>query len=363
MASTGAEMKLDCQPKLPVTPRPICIVGAGGIVRDAHLPAYRLAGFEVAGICDLNCARAVELAAQFGIKKVCADVRELVATAPPHAVFDLAIGPAQFASTLEQLPDGAVVQLQKPMGESLAQAQAILAVCRRKKLIASVNLQLRYAPFVLAARALIAQGLIGELYDLEVRLTAHTPWDHFPSVMHESRLEILYHSIHHLDLIRSFLGNPKSVLAKTLRHPAKQLSSTRSTILMDYGDTLHAVVNTNHDHEFGAAQQESFIKWEGTRGAIKAKMGLLMNYPAGVPDKFEFCLLEPGQPPVWREEKLAGTWFPHGFIGTMGALQRYAEGSENALPASVEDVVHTMAVVDAAYESSTRGGVPFTALK
>ena len=38
---------------LPRTERPIVIVGAGGIVRDAHLPAYRLAGFRVHGICDL----------------------------------------------------------------------------------------------------------------------------------------------------------------------------------------------------------------------------------------------------------------------------------------------------------------------
>ncbi|MGN6103204.1 MAG: gfo/Idh/MocA family oxidoreductase, partial [Devosia sp.] len=34
----------------PSTPRPIVIVGAGGIVGDAHLPAYRLAGFRVAGL-------------------------------------------------------------------------------------------------------------------------------------------------------------------------------------------------------------------------------------------------------------------------------------------------------------------------
>ena len=167
----------------------------------------------------------------------------------------------------------------------------------------------------------------------------------------------MYHSIHHIDLVRSFLGEPKSVFAKTLRHPAKNLASTRSTILFDYGDTLHAVINTNHDHEFGAQHQESFIKWEGTKGAIKAKMGLLMNYPDGVPDQFEFCLLGPGKAPVWQEQKLEGTWFPHGFIGTMAALQRFAEGSEKTLPASVEDVSHTMAVVEAAYESSRQGGV------
>lgn len=183
-------MNIEYKPKLPQSSRPICIVGAGGIVRDAHLPAYQLAGFEVAGICDLKRERADKLAATFGITKVFQNVAEMVAAAPRNAVFDIAIHPAAIAETLEQLPDGAVVQIQKPMGESLAQARQILEISRRKRLTASVNLQLRYAPFVLAARNLIERGLIGELYDLEIRLTAHTPWDHFPSVMHEPRLEI-----------------------------------------------------------------------------------------------------------------------------------------------------------------------------
>ncbi len=350
-------MNIEYKPKLPESPRPICIIGASGVVNDAHLPAYRSAGFEVAGVCDLNPERAEKLAAKFGIPKVCGNTEELVASAPKNAVFDVAIMAADFAGVLEQLPDGAAVLIQKPMGTSLAQAREILEICRRKKLVAAVNFQLRFAPFVMAARWLIDQGLIGELYDLEVRVSVHMPWDLFPVVKTEPRLEILYHSIHYIDLLRSFLGDPKSVSAKTLRHPAKKLSSTRSTILLDYGDTLHAVINTNHDHEFGQHNQESYIKWEGTKGAIKAKMGLLMNYPQGVPDKFEFCLLEPGKPPEWREQKLEGSWFPDSFVGTMSSLQRFAEGSEKILPTHVEDVVKTMAVVEAAYESSARGGV------
>ncbi len=39
---------------MPKHHRPIFIIGAGGIVNDAHLPAYRIAGFEVAGIYDIN---------------------------------------------------------------------------------------------------------------------------------------------------------------------------------------------------------------------------------------------------------------------------------------------------------------------
>lgn len=350
-------MQIPYKPILPAKPLPIVIIGAGGIVTDAHLPAYKKAGFEVVGITNRTRARAEKVAAEWNIPNVYDTVAEAVANAPANAVYDITIMPEQFVVTLEQLPDGAGVLIQKPMGDYYWQSKEILEVCRRKNLVAAINCQLRYAPYVSAARWMIDQGLIGQLYDMEVRVTLETPWELFPFVMVHPRLEIQYHSIHYIDLMRSFLGDPRSVMAKTLKHPAKELSSSRSTILFDYGDTIHAVINTNHDHSFGPHNQESFIKWEGTKGAIKARMGLLMDYPHGVPDKFEYCIMEDGKAPEWVEVPLEGSWFPDAFIGTMSSVMRYKNGESDVLPTSVEDVIKTMAVVESAYRSSDTGGV------
>ncbi len=350
-------MEIPYKPILPRKPLPIVIIGAGGIVNDAHLPAYKKAGFAVVGITNRTRARAEKLAAEWGIPHVYDTVDEAVANAPAGAVYDITIMPEQFVATLEKLPDGAGVLIQKPMGDYFWQSKEILEVCRRKKLVAAINCQLRFAPYVAAARYMIEQGIIGELYDMEVRVTLETPWELFPFVMVHPRLEIQYHSIHYIDLMRSFFGDPRTVMAKTLKHPAKKLSSSRSTILFDYGDTMHAVINTNHDHSFGPHNQESFIKWEGTKGAIKARMGLLMDYPHGVPDKFEYCIVEEGKAPEWTEIKLEGSWFPDAFIGTMGSLMRYKNGETDVLPTSVEDVIKTMAVVESAYASSDNGGM------
>jgi len=345
------------KPALPLTTQPIIIIGASGIVADAHLPAYKLANFTVHGIVNRTKAKAEKLAVDFDIPNVYNSVAEAVALAPVNVVYDLTIMPEQYLATLALLPEGSAVLIQKPMGDDFDQAKEILALCREKKFKAAINFQLRFAPFVSAARYLIDQDLIGELYDMEVRVTLETPWELFPLVMVHPRLEIQYHSIHYVDLIRSFLGEPESVFAKTLKHPSKNLSSSRSTILFDYGDTLRAVINTNHDHEFGSENQESFIKWEGTKGAIKAKMGLLMDYPHGVPDKFEYCILEEGVAPTWKTVALEGSWFPEAFVGTMSNLMRYVEGSDEVLYTSVEDVIKTMSVVEAAYKSSDDGGI------
>lgn len=344
---------------LPRYPRPITIIGAGGIVKDAHLPAYRKAGFRVQTICDVNAERARALAHSFAITAVYNDVDQAINAAPHGTVFDLATPPGAFEEILHKLPDGSAVLIQKPMGGSIEQARAIRSICREKRLTAAVNFQLRFAPAILKARELIENGVIGDLHDMEVRITVFTSWHLWTFLERLPRMEILNHSIHYLDLMRSFLGEPRAVWARTVKHPSvPKLASTRSNIILDYGDMLRSNITTNHGHNFGFRHQESYVKWEGTKGAIKTRLGLLMDYPLGVPDEFEYCTLNEGSPPEWQSLKIEGSWFPDGFIGTMGSLMCYLETSLEKLPTSIEDAYHTMELVEAAYESNDSGGTP-----
>ncbi|WP_225974426.1 Gfo/Idh/MocA family protein [Arachidicoccus ginsenosidivorans] len=159
----------------PKKPVPIIIIGAGGIVRDAHLPAYTSAGLEVFGIVNRTRSKAAALAKQFSVPHVFDSVEAAVKAAPKEVVYDIALMPDQYLATLQALPDGATVLIQKPMGESLDEAAALLQLCQQKKLTAAINCQLRYAPFVHVARQMIDQRLLGEIYDMEVRLTTYTP--------------------------------------------------------------------------------------------------------------------------------------------------------------------------------------------
>jgi len=342
---------------MPASPRPIVSIGAGGIVRAAHLPAYRKAGWSVACVFDTDRARAESVARDFGIGRVCSTLDEAVSTAPVGAVFDLGVPAGATMGVLPSLPDGAAVLMQKPMGEDLAEATAIRTLCRRKGLAAAVNLQLRFAPNMLAARDIVARGLIGDLHDVEVRVTCSTPWHLWKFLYGIPRMEIIYHSIHYVDLVRSLLGEPAGVWCKTQRHPQMMdLASTRTSIAFDYGDTVRANVSTNHGHRFGTRHQESFLKLEGTRGAVVARMGVNLDYPRGMPDELEYC--GGGEPPPWNSVRLEGSWFPDAFIGPMASLMRFVSGEAADLPTSVEDAWRTMAVIEACYASSGRGSTP-----
>ena len=63
----------------------------------------------------------------------------------------------------------------------------------------------------------------------------------------------------------------------------------------------------------------------------------------------------------WTEVPLTGKWFPHGFIGTMSNLQRYAAGEDARLETGVEDAWHTMALAEAAFVSAANPATPVKA--
>jgi predicted dehydrogenase len=330
---------------LPQSSLPVVIFGAGSIVTDAHLPAYARLGFGVAGIYDPDQAKAQAVAARAGTRAF-ASIAE--ATAPGlGAVYDLATPPAAHPGLLEALPDGAVCIMQKPMGSDLAEADRIIRICRRKGLKAAVNFQLRFAPALLALKDAIARGQLGQVVDIDGLLALDTPWHLWAFLAGLPRVEILLHSIHYLDAIRDLLGNPAGIHARTLGHPASTVSNTRSAMILDYGPEIRCALSINHNHAFGRRFQACEFRICGTAGAAWVKLGVNLDYPKGEPD--ELWLNAGGE---WRQVPLRGSWFIDAFLGRFSQVMRFAVGEDASLEGSAEDAWHTMALVEAAYESS-----------
>jgi predicted dehydrogenase len=346
-------------PPRPSVARPIISVGAGGIVQDAHLPAYRKAGFPVAALVDVNLEKAQALAAQFGVPVAAGTVEEALRVTPKDAIFDVAVPASALLSILPHLPDGSAVLIQKPLGETLEEAAAIVRLCHQKGLTAAVNFQLRWAPVMLAARAITHAGLIGDVHEMEVHVSVYMPWDLWSFLATCPRLEILYHSIHYVDLVRSWFGNPHRVLARTVRNPlTPDLAATRSAIVLDYGDWKRVTISANHAHRY-AETQRSQVQWEGTTGALEAIMGVNLDYPTGKPDRLRYAPLC-GE---WATLPTQGNWFPDAFVGSMGSLQAFVAGEVDDLPTRVDDALDTMRTVEAAYISSERDGVALPEVK
>jgi len=338
---------------VPSRPRPIVIIGAGGIVRTAHLPVYQRLNFPVAGIYDVRADASRETARRFGVPTVFTSLAEAVTS--PDAVFDLAVPGDQIAAVLKELPRGSAVLIQKPMGEDLAAARAIVQICRESGLVAAMNFQLRFSPNVLALRDLVSTRQLGEIVDIEVRLVVKQPWHLWAFLERAPRLEILYHSIHYLDTIRALVGEPRGVFCRAVAHPSMpEFQDTRSSIILDYGNRLRCSLLLNHTHQQDASHSASFLKVEGTHGAAQLTMGVNIDYPNGPHDTLDVALNEAR----WQSIPLRGSWFIEAFEGPMSNLQRFVAGEDATLVSPVEDAIKTMALVEACYQSSAAGGTP-----
>ena len=288
----------------PSQPRPIALIGAGAIVRTAHLPAYRRLGYPVAGVFDVNCASARQTAAMFDIDRVFHSLDE--ACALEGVVYDLAVPGDQILEILKRLPEGSGVLMQKPMGADLAEARRIRQTVHDRGLVAAVNLQLRFSPGMLALRDLMAQGVLGTLVDIDVRIVIDQPWHNWPFLEGAPRLEVPYHSIHYLDAIRSIAGEPEGVYCRAVPHPElPRLRDTRSSIILDYGERIRCSLVLNHTHRAGPKYRESLMLLEGTLGAVRLTWGVNLSYPTGPADTMEIFFDE-----AWRAQAnaSAGSW-------------------------------------------------------
>ena len=332
----------------PSVRRPIVIFGAGSIVRDAHLPAWKAGGYTVAGITDPDHAKAQALASEHGTKALTVDQ----ALAVENAVFDLATPPAAHASILQTLPEGAACLVQKPLGADLAAASDILDICEGRGLLAAMNFQLRFAPMAVALKDAIDTGLLGRVIDIEMHGVLATPWGLWEFLNGLPRIEITMHSIHYLDLIRHLLGDPAGIHAKTIGHPSHKVAQTRTAAILDYGDKVRCVLSVNHDWDYGRPHQACEMRIAGTEGAAYMKLGVNLDYPKGEPD-----ILQIQTGGEWHDIPLRGSWFTESFTARMHNLQRAAAG-EDTLIAPVADGWRTMALVEAAYASSAAPMTP-----
>src|SRR5438270_5629128 len=125
---------LDYLPRLPRRKDfRIGCVGAGFIMRDCHLVAYRQAGFNPVAIASRDPANARAVAERHGIPKVYSTVAELLAD-PEIEVLDVAVPPDAQPAVLRAAAQAGHVKgilAQKPLALSVREARECVEACAR----------------------------------------------------------------------------------------------------------------------------------------------------------------------------------------------------------------------------------------
>ena len=326
----------------------IGIIGAGGIVQYGHLPAYQAAGLRVVAITDVDLDKARDVAARFGIPAVAASADEL-ARLPGVDIVDIAVPPWEQPQVAAiAIAAGKHLLCQKPFALDIDAARGIVEAAASAGVKLAVNQQMRWEPAIAAVRSLVRQGAVGQVSNSQVTVSVATPWHLWPWLAAAPRLEIMYHSIHYEDSLRSILGDPAWVTSVHGRYPSQGavVGETRTTTILEYADGSQATVAVDHYDEHGTPYAE--IRIRGTEGALEGTIGLMYDYPDGRVDTLE--LRRTGEPPrAFAFDDVR--WIPDAFLGPMGDLMdAIATGREPVT--SGRDNLRTLAVAFAIYQSA-----------
>ena len=322
-------------------------IGCGGIVQYAHMPAYKKAGFRTVAAYDLNPTTAQKVAEEFNIPHTYAAIDELLAD-PAVEIVDIAVPPwVQVEIVAKVAAAGKPMLCQKPLGDTFASAVKSVELAHHAGVKQAVNQQMRWDAGIAASRDLIQRGLIGHPTDAQIQVSCETPWHMWPWLAATPKLEVMFHSIHYLDSLRSIFGDPVWVTSRHARYPnqGKVQGETKTITTLDYANGLQALVAVNHYNLHG--DTFATFKFFGTEGAIEGTIGLMYNYPAGEPDTLIYQ--QKGKAPVPLQ--LDTLWIPDAFVGPMASLMQAVE--TNGTPdTDSADNLNTLRLVHAAYLSA-----------
>jgi len=193
----------------PYSPRlRVAIVGAG-YVATHHLAALKRLDFvDVIGICDSNLAAAQALAQRFNVPAAVASLAELK-QASPNAVYVLTPPSSHPAIAIEAMQMGCAVLVEKPMADSIAECEQMLAVSRETRTLLGVNHSDLLDPVVIRALDAVRRGRIGDVLSVDVVRNSEYPayaGGPLPSTVTQGSYPFRDLGVHGLYTIEAFLG-------------------------------------------------------------------------------------------------------------------------------------------------------------
>ena len=342
-------------PEIRVRDYRIGCIGAGMIMAECHLAAYKEAGFPVVAIASRTREKAAAVAERWGIATVHDTPDALIADTQVE-ILDIAYPPDQQPAIIRNAlatPHIKAILAQKPLALTLEDAIELRDAAEKAGKILSVNQNMRYDQSMRVLKQILDRGELGTPVIATIEMRAIPHWQTF--LEDYDRLTLSNMSVHHLDVLRFLFGDPETITTLTRTDPrtafAHKDGITVSTLTFPSG-----VMAVSMEDVWSGPREEGFdsdiyIKWrvEGTEGVAQGTIG----WPDGSPSTLTYAS-KTTTGGKWVSPTWDTMWFPHAFVGVMEQLQ-YAVKSGEPPALSVADNVRTVALVEAGYKSIDEG--------
>jgi predicted dehydrogenase len=326
---------LGFQPDPPVRAREFKIgcIGAGMIMAECHLAAYREAGFPVVAIASRTEKKAKAVAERWDIPTVHATPEALIDD-PQVQVVDIAYPPDQQPALIRKAlaaPHIRAILAQKPLALTLEEAIALREEAEKAGKILSVNQNMRYDQSMRVLKQILDKGELGTPIIATIEMRAIPHWQSF--LQDYDRLTLSNMSVHHLDVLRFLFGEPNDITTITRTDPRTtfdhQDGITVSTLTFPGGLLAVSMEDVWAGPREEGFDSDNYINWrvEGTDGVAKGTIG----WPDGSPSTLTYASKKTTSG-KWMTPSWESMWFPQAFVGVMEQLQyALASGEPPAL--------------------------------
>jgi len=327
----------------------VAVIGCGYFA-NFHLAAWdALDGVEIAGLCDLDPAKAQSAAARFGVKQWWTDAGQMLREARPDFVDIITTMPShRNLVTLcanERLP----VIVQKPFGPTYADCLAMVTTCRAAGVSLMVHENFRFQQPLRRVRALLESGAIGQ--PLWGRISFRTGQDvkaPQPYLYAEERFIILDLGPHLIDVARFYLGEVDVVFARHRKVDPRIRGEDMASIMLGHANGATCMIDfTYESRKLPDFASQTLVTIEGESGAIELRPG----FELGVTSEGKLTVED-------ARAAVKGGLLPHPAQDSVYRTQAhwldcFRRGVEPET--SGQDSLKTYAIIEAAYVSAASG--------
>lgn len=262
----------------------VAIVGLGAVTRNIHIPAYRTLAdkIEVVAGCDNDAAARQTAKEKFGVPAVFDDARKMIADTAPDVVVICTPPALHVEQSLMALEAGSHVFCEKPVAETLADADKLVRSAAKADRHVVVNNQFPYMNIHLAAKKMIGTPEFGKLLFLQAWQIFHP--DEFTEADWRGRLRrrlCFEFGIHVFSLARFFFDDdPVTVSARMPNPLSKFQSDALNLITLEFSDGRAASIILNRLSN--APERYLDMRLDGENASIHTSIGGEVKLEAGI---------------------------------------------------------------------------------
>jgi predicted dehydrogenase len=274
------------------------VIGAGGAAA-LHVPAMRtVPGIEVAAVADVDEGRAAAFAARYDIPGVYDGAAALLAKTSIDALAVLSPHHLHLPVVRLAAERGVHVLVEKALAPTLADADAMIAVCRQRNVVLGGILQYRFTPGARQLCQIVQDGSLGRIFLASVTAKFRRSPDYYTSAPWRGRRAeagggvLTTQAIHTLDLLIHAMGMPRRVWGRAATVAHRIEVEDVAAGLLEYSPDCLAVVQTT---TAAVPEQPPQLEIHGDRGtaATLDNQGQVLFWastleqPGSLPDRWQ----------------------------------------------------------------------------